>query len=276
MDYPGMRVDDPGTILLRLAEVVGRDRQIRPDFAEVGLGPPVVTGPRPLVEVFFVLAGHFTLDVGTRSRRLAAGDLALINAHHGSRGHGFSRGFRYGCISLTLDNPALRRHPLLVARPVADLSELVAAAREAAQLAHVPPSPLGALRLQVAVLRVLLLAADEFAASAGPTAGGDRRLLRALAVIDERHRDPDLDVAELAAAAGLSAEHLGRLFRRAFAISPMQYVLRLRLERARALLAKTGLGGKEVAHLVGFRDAAYFSRRIRAATGKPPSRLRPT
>ena len=54
----------------------------------------------------------------------------------------------------------------------------------------------------------------------------------------------------------------------------MQYVLRLRLECARGLLAKTGLGVKEVAVLVGFRDAGYFSRRIHRALGLPPSRLR--
>jgi len=273
MDYPGMIVDDPGTILIRLAEAVGRDPQPRAVFAEVGLGPPVITQPQPLVELFFVLAGACTLVVGDRSATLASGDLALINAHQGNHGQRFTRGFRYGCVSLSLDNPALRRHPLLAVRAVADLSDLVAAAREAAHLVHAPPAPLSALRLKAALLRVLLLAATEFEGRGNPAAG-DPRLLKALAAVHERHRDPDLGVDDLADAARLSPEHLGRLFRRAFAVSPMQYVLRLRLERARGLLSKTGLGVKEVAHLVGFRDAAYFSRSIRRATGVPPSQLR--
>ena len=253
MDYPGMSVDDPGTILIGLAEAVGRDPQPRAAFAEVGWGPPVLTPPQALVELFFVLAGGCTLTVGDRTQVLTSGHLVLMNAHRGNHANRFRRGFSYGCVSLHLDDPDLRRHPLLELRAVADLSDLVAAAREVAEVMHAPPTAQTALRTKAALLRVLLLAR---------------------AVVQERHRDPDLDVADLATAAGVSPEHLGRLFRRAFAVSPMQYVLRLRLERARGLLAKTGLGVKEVAHLVGFRDPAYFSRRMRAATGTPPSRLR--
>lgn len=266
-------MDNPGALIIRLAESIGRDPEPLAVFAEVGLHPPVITQQQPLVELFFVLFGTCTLVVGDRAATVASGDVALINAHHGNRGCDFSRGFRYGCISLRLDNPDLRRQPLLEIRPLTELSELVTVAREVARQVHSLPSPQSGLRRKAALLRFLLLAADEFAAGRDP-ASGDPRLLKAVAAIHERHRDANLDVGDLANVAGLSPEHLGRLFRRAFAVSPMQYVLRLRLERARGLLTKTGLGVKEVAHLVGFSDAAYFSRRMRSATGTSPSRLR--
>ncbi len=270
---PGTDMDDPVIIMSHLAELAGRDPCPRAIFAEVGLGPPVITRPQPLVELFFVLRGSCYLEVGGRGAAMAPGHLALINAHQGNRARNCSRGFSYGCVSLHLDDPGMRSRSLLAVRRLPDLAGLIAAARAVADHTHAAPGPLAALIGKAALLRFLLLAHAGFSGGGSPSAG-DSRLTRALAWINEHHRDPDLTVADLAHAAGLSAEHLGRLFHRAYKLSPMQYVLRLRLERARGLLAKTDLGVKEIASLVGFRDPGYFSRRVSRSTGSPPSRLR--
>lgn len=53
----------------------------------------------------------------------------------------------------------------------------------------------------------------------------------------------------------------------------MQYLRDVRLNRARELLHRTRLTIAEIAHEVGFRDAAYFSRIFKARTGGSGPRL---
>ena len=64
-----------------------------------------------------------------------------------------------------------------------------------------------------------------------------RHLLRAKDTIDARYRDP-LDVPALARVAHVSPAHFSREFRRAFGVTPHQYLLTRRLERAAELLAQ--------------------------------------
>lgn len=68
-----------------------------------------------------------------------------------------------------------------------------------------------------------------------------------------------------------------RLRQRVFAatgLSPMQYVVGLRVERAQSLLAETDWIVARIAAAVGYADAAYFSRLFASRTGQPPSRFR--
>lgn len=270
---PGIFMDDPGIIVAHLARWVGGDPQPRAVFAAVDMRPPVLTTPQPLVEVFMVMHGTCVLEIGDRVASLGPGQIALINAHRGNRASGCGRDFRYACISLAMDDVSLRRQSLLVVRRAREFALLIASAREVALLAHETLAPLAALERKETLLRFLLLTHREFTDTAA-LGTGDVRWLRAQAWAHEHHRDPDLKVDDLARAAGISTEHLGRLCRRACGVSPMQYVLRLRVERARSLLAKTGMGIKEVAVLVGFRDAGYLSRCFQRILGLPPSHVR--
>ena len=63
-----------------------------------------------------------------------------------------------------------------------------------------------------------------------------RHLLRAKDTIDARYRDP-LDVQALARVTHVSPAHFSREFRRAFGVTPHQYLLTRRLERAAELCA---------------------------------------
>lgn len=68
------------------------------------------------------------------------------------------------------------------------------------------------------------------------------------------------DVAAMARAVGMSKFHFARRFHAAVGVTPWQYVLRRRLQRARELLAGTDLMIKEIAIECGFNDPNYFSR----------------
>ncbi|MGG6342202.1 helix-turn-helix transcriptional regulator [Stenotrophomonas indicatrix] len=94
-------------------------------------------------------------------------------------------------------------------------------------------------------------------------------LQRALRYIDE-HLSQPLRVTELAEAACVSRFHLVRLFRSGTGASPLRYVRRRRIERARQLLATHGQSMTCLAQHLGFFDQSHFVRSFRAETGCSP------
>lgn len=82
-------------------------------------------------------------------------------------------------------------------------------------------------------------------------------------------------VEEMARAAGLSRYHFSRRFRTTTGCTPGEYLIRLRLEKAVALLQKPGkLLIKEIATACGFSDSNYFCRRFREHFGVAPGEFR--
>lgn len=87
---------------------------------------------------------------------------------------------------------------------------------------------------------------------------------------------PDLSVAAIGAAIGISAAHLHRLFR-CEPESPAQWLWTQRLEACKRALADPAYRGRSVSALAfswGFNDAAHFSRAFKQRYGMPPSAWR--
>ena len=63
---------------------------------------------------------------------------------------------------------------------------------------------------------------------------------------------------KLAASLGLSTRHFYRVFREHTGLSPYQYHLQLRIERAKQMLHGTGMSVKEVAARIGLRESVPF------------------
>ena len=99
------------------------------------------------------------------------------------------------------------------------------------------------------------------------------RLLRARAFID-RHYDQPIDLAQIGAQAGFSRYHFLRLFRTAFRETPHQYLMRRRIERARALLAASDLSITEICFAVGFQSLGSFSTLFHRSAGCSPRAYR--
>ncbi|MBI4977629.1 MAG: helix-turn-helix domain-containing protein [Spirochaetes bacterium] len=70
-----------------------------------------------------------------------------------------------------------------------------------------------------------------------------------------------------------SPRYLLKLFKEAAGVSPMQYLIDLRVKAAENLLATGMMSVREAAHELGFRDPYYFSRLFAKKTGVPPSRV---
>lgn len=100
-----------------------------------------------------------------------------------------------------------------------------------------------------------------------------RHLLRARDLADARFAEP-LEVAELAAAAGLSRAHFSREFRREFGVSPHAYLLTRRLERAAAMLRTTDNSVAEICLAVGLQSLGSFTTSFKRAYGISPTAYR--
>ena len=79
-----------------------------------------------------------------------------------------------------------------------------------------------------------------------------------------------LTVPEIAAEFAYSASHFQTLFRTKTGISPIDYFIHLKIQRACQLLALSDLRIKEVAAAVGYADAFYFSRLFHKIMGSSP------
>jgi AraC-like DNA-binding protein len=86
--------------------------------------------------------------------------------------------------------------------------------------------------------------------------------------------DCTLDFRSFAQESGISYSWFRSTFAHQTGLSPHQYVLQLRLARARNLLANTDRAVKEIAAVTGFHDEFYFSRIFRRRTGFTPSQWR--
>lgn len=72
---------------------------------------------------------------------------------------------------------------------------------------------------------------------------------------------------------GLHPDWLRRRFVTAYGMTPVEYRIRLRLQRARDLLQTTALPIAEVGRRVGFASASHFSRLFRRQFDCSPSDL---
>lgn len=81
-------------------------------------------------------------------------------------------------------------------------------------------------------------------------------------------------VEELAKAAACSPTHLRRLFRAGLGMSPKQYLLQRRLQRAAELLRTTDHTVQQVAERCGFESLSHFHRCFRAKFGCTPRTFR--
>ena len=97
--------------------------------------------------------------------------------------------------------------------------------------------------------------------------------LGAVARINGAYTDSALNIASVCKAAGIGQTSFRQLFRQVYGKSPMDYVLDLRLDKARNLIAGGAL--VETAALEsGFNDPKYFARVVKKRFGCTPRSLR--
>jgi AraC-like DNA-binding protein len=90
----------------------------------------------------------------------------------------------------------------------------------------------------------------------------------------EAHLSESMDLAELAAIAGLSVYHFARAFKQSAGVTPHHYLVRRRIERAQDMLARSELPLSGIALATGFSDQSHLARHFRQMLGMTPGQFR--
>jgi AraC family transcriptional regulator len=98
--------------------------------------------------------------------------------------------------------------------------------------------------------------------------------LRLITEYIDRHLNEKIAIADLAALVHLTRFHFIRAFTQAAGMTPLQFVIRRRIERAREFLADPGASISDVAIRSGFGSPVQMTRAFRRIVGTTPSAIR--
>ena len=94
-----------------------------------------------------------------------------------------------------------------------------------------------------------------------------------IAYIDQNYAQ-ELSLQILSQYVHLSKNYLANLFKKETGEGVIDYINKVRLERAKALLRSTDLKSSEICSMVGVLDSKYFSKLFKKLEGMTPSEYR--
>jgi AraC-like DNA-binding protein len=231
--------------------------------------------------IALVTAGTFRYRSAHGSATLAPGALLLGNSQYCFEcGHEHSVGDR--CLSfhfaqeflegVAAATPGASRADFSIPRlpPLPELLPVIAAAESACDDADQAEFEEIAFRLAGAVLTAF---AGTRAEARGPSRRDERRITAALHRI-EAEADTPLSLVDLAQTAAMSPYHFLRTFRAVVGVTPHQFILHTRLQRAAVRLRRSSDNVSAIAYATGFGDLSTFNRRFQKLIGSSPSAYR--
>ena len=158
------------------------------------------------------------------------------------------------CDRLHLSADQLARAELLVTELERELRE------------YVPGHHVTALAL---LMQLIVYLARCYAPPAPPDRERSHRLGEVLSHLDRHYREP-VTVDQLTQLGHMSRSTLMRQFQLVFQCSPIDYLIRLRIQKACELLGDRELRIADIARACGFNDGNYFARQFARVMGGPP------
>lgn len=126
----------------------------------------------------------------------------------------------------------------------------------------------------VLLLRDIHIEAEEIMLCTSLTAK-EQHTMKAALLYTKQHYTEAINLQQIAQSIPVSLSHLNRLFQKTLHISPMQYVIRLRLIKAKSILKeKPDVPIKDVANSCGYSDTYHFSKIFKKHIGKSPTDYR--
>lgn len=102
---------------------------------------------------------------------------------------------------------------------------------------------------------------------------GHEDMIRHAKILFLQTLDQSIQMDHIAGQLGVGYSLFRRLFKQYTGMSPRQYVIQLRIEKAKDLLLDRRNNVKEVAYLVGFESNHYFTRLFKEKTGLTPTQF---
>lgn len=164
----------------------------------------------------------------------------------------------------SLDNPVIHADS---GNPIPEYLEsilgLFRQQREGAELAAT-----GYLHLILAEVKHSLLSGTD---SSGNEGSGQRMVKQMIQYMSSQYAYP-ISIEEMGVALGYNRAYLSRLFKKGTGMTPVTYLLKLRIDKARHLLRdRPDLSIEQIAQSVGLTDPLYFSRQFKRFYGQAPS-----
>jgi AraC family transcriptional regulator len=90
----------------------------------------------------------------------------------------------------------------------------------------------------------------------------------------QEHLSEEITLEAIANHVGISQYYFSHLFKQSMGVSPYQYVLRQRIERAKQLLKQSDLSIAEIALECGFANQTHLTKHFRNLAGTSPKAYR--
>ncbi|UVI28222.1 AraC family transcriptional regulator [Paenibacillus spongiae] len=102
----------------------------------------------------------------------------------------------------------------------------------------------------------------------------ERQIQQAIRLLSLQYAQP-VSIEDLSRTLGYHRMHLSRMFKQATGLSPMKFLLKIRMERAVDLLTGSShLSIDHIASSIGYADPSYFSKQFRKCFGVSPTEYR--
>jgi AraC-like DNA-binding protein len=99
--------------------------------------------------------------------------------------------------------------------------------------------------------------------------GSEEKLRQTIQYIQQYYSD-QINLTQLAKMSGYSYDHFRHLFKDHMRITPMNYIIHLRIEKAKELLAEKTVNMTQISLECGFSSLSHFSNAFKKETGKSP------
>jgi AraC family transcriptional regulator len=250
--------------------------------------PESITEPRHWVrhdQAFAMMLGPGSIEWGSKRSALetfdyAAGDLALCNRHQGE----WVGLVNAPHLQISISDAALMAASegangeveLRASRKFADprLSALVGAVH----VEKIAGFPGGRLFLDSVEQAIAVALVNRHAVRHRPVqiskGGLSSAHLRRVKELVHTKIAGDLGLDEMAQSVGLSTAHFARMFRKSTGETPHQFLLRERVERAKAMLRGRNMRILDVAVACGFKTQQHFAQVFRDVYGVRPTEYR--
>ena len=227
----------------------------------------------------YTVSGEGSLDYEGRTFKMRAGDAMLLHVPHNHRyylapdgGHWRLLFFTvFGMEAVRLMREAETAHgPVIHLEPDSPLLQYIVSVFAEMKYAGVRSR----FRASAMAYQFVMTLHECFSDVSVAGSSRDRSFIRTVLEFCTKHLADDINVDDIARAAGYSRYHFSRIFHQLYGMPPSKFLSELRLKSAVRILQMECCTIKETAARCGFRDESYFCKVFRKAHGVSPEAFR--